>query len=144
MVLRSNHHGAHPATLHSCFTTDALLLLLPKMLATFIYAIIMVPKILNEMTGSITRRIVQSIALLVIIASGSISPFIATLSFMISWVSFHVAVRIKRSQSAQSDDDVWIPPRSFLENGFQMTWRWPFYKELEEREDGYVMIESAA
>jgi hypothetical protein len=99
--------------------------------------------ILNEPAG-IKMRIFYFVLVSMLSINGLFAIIIAIFGVISVWVSFHVAVRTWQSRCAESDDDVWIPPRSLSEKGFTPTWGWPFYKELEERGDGYVMIESAA
>jgi hypothetical protein len=113
----------------------------PKATVLIAGVIILVSEILeNDIIGTIPRFIVLSI----FFVSGAISLVMAIVSIVCAWVAFHVAARIQRSRRAESDDDVWIPPRSLLEKGFETTWRWPFYKVSEEQQDGYIKLESVA
>jgi hypothetical protein len=122
--------------------TDALLPFWPKATALIACVIIIVPGV--QVEDNTAGIIVRFIVLSMFFVSGAISLVMAIISIVCAWVAFHVAARIQRSRRAESDDDVWIPPRSLLEKGFETTWRWPFYKVPEEQQDGYIKLESVA
>jgi hypothetical protein len=142
LFLRRRPYGTHREALHSGLTTDALTLLCQKTSAWVTLFVIKSPDIFWDESDGIWR-ILHFVAMSMLSVVWLLALVAALVSTLCAWVSFHVAVRIWRSRSAEGDDDGWIPRRSLLETGFTTTWRWPFYREPEEQQDGYVKLESA-